>query len=183
MELKNYQTFFETEANKKIEWLHTELGKIRSGRANVKLLDGIRVEYYGELTPLNQMAQLQIPEPREILIKPFDPSTTNLIQSALSKSNLNLNPTIDGDKIRIKLPQLTTETRKSYVKKTKEICEKAKQELRIIRRDTLQKIKSDKHSDEDFVKFLENEVEKLVKKFNAEIEKILATKEKDLMTV
>ncbi|WP_027119879.1 ribosome recycling factor [[Mycoplasma] testudinis] len=183
MDLKTYQNFFETAANKKIDWLHTELSKIRSGRANLKMLDGIRVEYYGEMTPLNQMAQIQIPEPRELLIKPFDPSTVGMIQGALSKSDLNLNPTVDGDKIRIKLPQLTSETRQEYVKKTKQIGEKTRQELRMIRRDTLQKIKSDKHADEDFEKFLEGEVEKFVKKFNSEVDAILAAKEKDLTTL
>lgn len=183
MELKDYQKLYDDSAEKKIEWLKLELSKIRSGRANANMLNGIKAEYYGELTPINQMAQIQIPEPREILIKPYEPSSLNSIQSALSKSDLNLNPTIDGDKIRIKLPQLTEENRKDYVKRAKQYGEKAKQEIRLVRRDLLQKIKSNKHEDEDLEKYLEDEIEKITKHYNQKIDDILSAKEKELKTI
>ncbi|WP_027123876.1 ribosome recycling factor [Mycoplasmoides pirum] len=183
MELKDYESMFNDLANKKIEWLKTELHKIRSGRAMPNMVDNIRVEYYGEMTPMNQIAQIQIPEPREILIKPYDKSSIGAIQTALSKPELHFNSQVDGDKIRIKLPQLTEENRKEYVKHSKQIGEKCKQEIRLIRRDVLQKIKQDKHEDEDFVRFLEDEVEKITKKFNSELDSIIQAKEKELTTL
>ncbi|WP_052663868.1 ribosome recycling factor [Mycoplasmoides alvi] len=183
MELKKYELMFNDLASKKIDWLKSELQKIRSGRAMPNMFDNIKAEYYGEMTPINQMAQIQIPEPREIIIKPYDRSSINSIQTALNKPELHLNSQIDGDKIRIKLPQLTEENRKEYVKHAKQIGEKAKQEIRLVRRDVLQKIKQDKHEDEDFVRFLEEEVEKFTKKFNNELDSILQAKEKELTTI
>lgn len=109
------------------------------------------------------MASLSIPEPREILIKPYEKSSVNPIQAALLKANLNLTPVVDGDKIRIKLPLLTEENRKENVKKVKAVGEKAKQEVRFIRRDTLNKIKSDKIADKDLNKYFEEQVDKITK--------------------
>lgn len=183
MEWKNYELMFNDLASKKIDWLKIELQKIRSGRAMPNMLDNIKAEYYGEMTPINQMAQIQIPEPREILIKPYDRGSINFIQAALSKPELHFNAQVDGDKIRIKLPQLTEENRKEYVKHAKQVGEKAKQEIRLVRRDVLQKIKQDKHEDEDFVSFLEDEVEKITKKYNNELESIIQAKEKELTTI
>ncbi|MDC4163129.1 ribosome recycling factor [Mycoplasma bradburyae] len=183
MEFKIYSDFFEKEADAKISWLESELSKIRSGRANLKILDDVKAEYYGELTPLIEMANLSIPEPREILIKPYEKSQVNPIQSALLKANLNLTPVVDGDKIRIKLPQLTEENRKENVKKAKAIGEKAKQEVRFVRRDTLNKLKSDKIADKDLNKFFEGEIEKITKKYIDQIDAILTKKEKDLLSL
>lgn len=183
MEWKDYEKFYQDLADKKIDWLRSELSKIRSGRATPHMLDGIKAEYYDEMTPLNQMAQIQIPEPREIVIKPYEASCIPAIQTALNKSEMHLNPQVDGDKIRIRLPQLTEENRKEYVKQAKQLGEKAKQEIRLVRRDTLQKIKQNKHDDEDFVRFLEDEVEKITKKYNADLEQIVSAKEKELTTL
>ncbi len=183
MELKDYETMFSGLAAKKIEWLKNELHKIRSGRAMPNMLDGIKAEYYGEQMPINQIAQIQVPEPRELLIKPYDRSSLNAIQTALNQPDLRFNPQVDGDKIRIKLPQPTEENRKEYVKQAKQIGEKCKQEIRIVRRDVLQKIKQNKHEDEDFERYLESEVDKWTKKFNGELETILQAKEKELTTL
>lgn len=183
MELKDYQKMFQDLSDKKIEWIITELQKIRSGRASPNMLDFIKIEYYGEWMKLNQIAQIQIPEPREILIKPYDASNLNAIKSALNKSNLNFNIQVDGDKIRIKLPQLTEENRKEYVKQVKQLGEKAKQEIRLVRRDVLQKIKQSKHEDEDLERYFEEEIEKLTKKYNNKLEEIIIKKEKELTTI
>ncbi|QZX49223.1 ribosome recycling factor [Mycoplasma sp. E35C] len=183
MELKVYSDFFTKEADSKISWLESELSKIRSGRANLSILDDVRAEYYGEMTPLIEMAQLSIPEPREILIKPYEKAQVNPIQSALLKANLNLTPVVDGDKIRIKLPQLTEENRKENVKKAKAVGEKAKQEIRFVRRDTLNKVKADKIADKDLNKYFETEIDKISKKYIDQVDSILAKKEKDLLSL
>lgn len=183
MEFKTYSDFFDKNANSIINWFEGELAKVRSGRANLKMLDNVRAEYYGEQTPLIEMASLSIPEPREILIKPYEKSSVNLIQAALLKANLNLTPVVDGDKIRIKLPLLTEENRKENVKKVKAVGEKAKQEVRFIRRDTLNKIKSDKIADKDLNKYFEEQIDKITKKYIDQIDSILAKKEKDLLSL
>lgn len=183
MELKTYTDLFANEAQKKLDWLHAELGKIRSGRASPKMLDGVRAECYGEMTPLAQVAQIMVPEPRELTVKPFDPSNLNPILAALSRPELRLNPQADGDKIRIKLPTLTAENRKEYVKQAKQTVEKARQELRSVRRDVLQKIVRDKPENEDQQRYFEGEVEKLTKQWNEKLDAVFAAKERELTTL
>lgn len=183
MELKTYTDWFNNEAQKKLDWLHSELGKIRSGRASPKMLDGVRAECYGNMTPLTQIAQIQIPEPREIMVKPFDPANLNPIVAALSRPELRLNPQVDGDRIRIKLPAITAENRKEYVKQAKQTVEKVRQEIRAVRRDTLQKINRDKPENKDQQHYFEGEIEKLTKQWNEKLDGVFLAKEKELTTL
>ncbi len=119
------------------EVLKRELGKLRAGRANANLLDGIKVDYYGSLTPLSQMAHINVPEPRLITVKPWDKSQVKAVEKALRESDLNLNPQTDGDLIRLPLPPLTEERRREFVKIAKKYGEECKVTIRKARHEAL----------------------------------------------
>ena len=169
-----------------IEAYRRELTKIRTGRASLSLLDGIKVDAYGSPMPLNQVATLTIPESRMIVIQPWDTQQTSAIEKAIFSSDLGLNPTNDGKVIRITIPQLTEERRKELVKQVKKISEEYRVAVRNSRReaiDTLKKQKNNKEMPEDDFFKLQDEAQKETDSFVKKIDEIMAEKEKELMAV
>lgn len=183
MEWKVYKDEFDKKANVKIEWLFSEFNKIKSGRPNPKILDHVLVEAYGEKCKIYEVANMQVVEGKQIVIKPYDKSLLHEINSAILKENLGLNPQVDADCIRITFPSPTEESRKQSIKKVKEFVEQAKIGIRNIRKETQQKIKSDKELREDELKNYEENLDKLTRYWNSEIDKHFADKEKEMMTI
>jgi ribosome recycling factor len=165
--------------------LKRELASLRAGRASASLLDRVQVEYYGAMTPVNQLANISIPDARTLLIQPWDKTSIGAIEKAIMKSDLGLTPSNDGAVIRITIPALTTERRTELVKMTKKFGEEAKVAIRNIRRDANEDIKKLEKGtiSEDESRGHQEEVQKLTDKFTAEVDKILATKEKEIVEV
>jgi len=170
--------------NKTIRALESELKRIRTGRASLSLLDGIRVDYYGTPTPLNQMASLSVPESRLITIQPWDVSAIKEIEKAILKSDLGLTPSSDGKIVRIAIPPLTEERRKELVKIVHKISEEHKVALRNIRRDANELIKSFKKdgdvSEDDAFK-AQDQIQTITDEFIAKIDAIYKDKEKEIL--
>lgn len=163
-----------------------EFGNIRTGRANPDAFNALLVDYYGAPTPLQQLASVQIPEARMVLVSPYDRSAMQTIIAAIRESDLGVNPTDDGNVIRCTLPALTEERRKEYVKLAKAKAEDGRVSMRNVRRkakEELDRIKKDGEAGEDEVERAEKELETLTKKFVAQVDAELEAKEKDLMTV
>ncbi len=165
------------------EQFGSRLNQVRTGRANPMLLDAIEVEYYGAMTPINQMASIQVSEGKTLVIKPYDSSSLKDIERAINKSDLGLPPTNDGALIRITVPQLTEETRKGYCKEVSKYAEDAKVQVRNIRREVNEVLKKDKTIPEDTQKDLLDKVQKETEKITKEIDEIAAKKEKEIMTI
>lgn len=176
---------YEDKMNKTLETLVKELGTVRAGRANPHILDKITVDYYGSPTPLQQVANVTVPEPRMIQIQPWESSLIKEIQKAILTSDLGINPNNDGKVIRLVLPELTEERRKELVKDVKKKGEAAKVAIRNIRRDANEAFKKMAKQDvsEDEVKELEDNVQKLTDKFGKEIDKTVEEKSKEILTV
>lgn len=168
---------------KVIDHLNLEFSKVRTGRASVTMLDSVKVEVYGSLMPLNQVALLTTPEASQIMVKPFDPTTLKDIEKTIIDSNLGLNPNNDGEVLRINIPMLTEETRKTIVKDVKKIEEENKISIRNIRQQIKDEIKKDTDMTEDEKKSKENKLQELVNKYNGEIEKLVSEKEKEVLTI
>ncbi|MCP0886035.1 ribosome recycling factor [Ligilactobacillus sp. WILCCON 0076] len=166
------------------EALQHELGNIRAGRANASLLNRINVEYYGAPTPLNQMAQITVPEARVLLITPYDKTSLKNVEHALLASDLGLTPANDGSSIRLVIPQLTEERRKELAKEVKATAENAKVAVRNVRRDMMESLKkAQKNGDltEDDLHDLEDQAQKLTDKSIKNIDNIVADKEKEVL--
>ncbi len=175
----------EEHMQKAVEHLEKELGMIRAGKANPKILDGILVDYYGSMTPLNQVSSISTPDPRTIAIQPWEKASIGPIEKAIMAANLGLNPDNNGDTIRINVPPLTEERRQNLVKQVKKEGEDARIGIRSARRisnEELKKLK-DNGLSEDLEKDAEAEVQKLTDKFVKNISDILAQKESEIMTV
>lgn len=171
---------------KSVESLRREYQKVRTGRANTGLLDEIRVDFYGNPSPLNQVATLAIPEPRTITIQPWESKMIPVIEKAILNANLGFTPSNDGKLIRISLPPLTEERRKEIVKSLKKTAEDAKIAIRNIRRDAidgLKKLEKDKKISEDDLKRGEKEVQDVTNVYVAKVDEVLAHKEKEVMEV
>jgi len=169
---------------KSISSLKSELKKIRTGRASLSLLDDIKVEYYGTMTPLNQLATLSVPESRLITIQPWDVSSVNSIEKAILKSNLGLTPSNDGKIIRIAIPPLTEERRKDIVKQVNKMCEDYRVAIRNIRRDAndmLKQLKKDGDASEDDVFKAQEDVQKLTDEHIKQVDDIYKEKEKEIL--
>ena len=163
-----------------------ELASIRTGRANPALFTSLSVEYYGAPTPLQQLASVTVPEARTVLITPFDRPATKDIVTAVRESDLGVNPTDDGNVIRVNLPALTEERRKEYVKLARSRAEESRVQLRNVRRktkDVLDKIKKDGEAGEDEVERAEKELDALTKRYVEQVDKALAAKESELLEV
>jgi len=176
----------EDRMKKSIAALKTELATVRTGRANVSLLDHVTVEYYGSDMPLSQVATLSVPEPRMILIAPWEKTMIGTIEKAIMTSDLGLTPSNDGTAIRIILPELTEERRKEFVKQVRQYGEKAKVAIRNIRRDANDDIKrkaKDEGLSEDESKRLTDQVQKVTDRYIHDIDQVIEHKEKDLLTV
>jgi len=169
---------------KSINALKSDLKKVRTGRASLNVLDDIRVEYYGTLTPLNQMATLAIPESRLITIQPWDVSVIKNIEKTILKSNLGLTPTSDGKIIRIAIPALTEERRKEIVKQVNKICEEYRVAVRNVRReanDMLKELKKEGEASEDDIFKAQDRVQKLTDEHIKTIDEVYKEKEKEVL--
>jgi ribosome recycling factor len=170
---------------KVLEVLGHDLARVRTGRASVALLEGIRVEAYGSLMPLPQVASLAAPEPRLLTVQPWDTSLIGEIEKAILKSDLGLTPANDGKVIRLPIPALTTERRKELAKMVKKMAEEAKVALRNIRRDAneqIKKLKNDKQVSEDDAHRATDEVQKITDEFIKKVDGLAADKEKEIMS-
>lgn len=176
----------EEKMSRTIEALKTEFTTIRAGRANAQMLDKIRVDYYGTPTPINQVGAISVPEPRTLMINPWDKTAMPEIEKAIRNSDLGLNPTNDGQVIRISVPALTEERRKELAKKAHKASEDFKVRIRNERRDAndkLKKIEKAGEITEDELKKATEEVQKITDKYIKEIDSLYAKKEKDIMEV
>ena len=165
-----------------IEALENRFKTVRTGRANPSSLDKVMVNYYGVPTPLRQLANVTVPEARQLLIKPFDKSCLANIEKGIYEADLGYTPNNDGETIRIIIPDLTEDRRKELVKQVKAMMEEAKVSIRNARRDGLDLVKDGDFSEDD-QKRLEGEIQKIVDKYNKKAEEELEVKEKDLMSV
>ena len=171
---------------KSLEAFKTELTRIRTGRASLSLLDGIKVEAYGSPMPLNQVGTLTIPESRQIVIQPWDPQVMGAIEKAILKSELGLTPVNDGKVIRINIPQLTEERRKELVKIVKKVAEEYRVTIRNHRRDAIDSFKKQKRNkeiSEDELFKLQDEAQKETDTSITKIDKVAAEKENEVMEV
>ncbi|MGE5453966.1 MAG: ribosome recycling factor [Methylocystaceae bacterium] len=176
----------ENKMKKTVELLVKDLSSMRAGRANPAMLDKISVEYYGSPTPINQLASIMVPEPRLLVIQPYDKTSIASIEKAIMKSDLGINPSNDGNVIRIAIPALTEERRKEMVKLVKKRIEEGKVALRNVRRDGNDEIKQaekDKLISEDDGKKLLDEIQKLTDSYVKDIDRICGAKEKEIMEV
>jgi ribosome recycling factor len=171
---------------KSIETLKTDLAKVRTGRAHVGMLDHVQVDYYGTPTHINQVANVTLLDARTIGVQPWEKKMIATVEKAIRESDLGLNPSTQGDVIRVPTPALTEERRKEMVKLVKNEAEDAKIAIRNIRRDAnegLKKLLKDKAISEDDERRAQEDVQKLTDKFVAEVDKLVAEKEKEVLTV
>ena len=170
---------------KALDHLDREIGKIRAGKANPKMLDGILVDFYGVMTPLNQVANINTPDPRTIAIQPWDKKMIPVIEKAIMAANLGLNPDNNGEIVRINVPPLTEERRRDLVKQVKKIGEESKVAIRNIRREAIEDFKKLKKEGlpEDMEKDAEDHTQKITDKHVKKIDEMLEQKEKDILTV
>lgn len=186
MSLDELFLFGEEKMEKAITQLHREFGSIRSGRANPMILDKVLVEYYGAPTPLRQMSQVTVQDGTTLVITPYDKSTLKEIEKAIIKAEIGITPNSDGICIRLPFPPLTEERRREIVKDVKKIGEDAKVAVRNIRRDMtddLKKLEKSENFPEDTVKDNQDKIQKLTDKYTGIIDKAVAEKEKEVMTV
>ena len=184
--MKEIQNKLQQQMEKTIEALKHEFSTIRSGRANAQMLDKIRVDYYGTPTPINQVGSISVPEPRTLMINPWDKSAMKDIETAIRNSDLGLNPTNDGEVIRLNVPALTEERRKELCKQAKKASEEFKVRLRNERRDAndkLKKLEKEGEITEDDLKKAQDNVQKMTDKYTKEVDVLLEVKEKDIMAV
>ena len=182
---KGYEEF-EGKMKKTVELLGVSFASVRAGRANAAVLDQIQVDYYGTPTPIQQIATISTPDPRSLLIQPWDTSTLKSIEKAILASDLGINPQNDGRTIRLVFPQLTEERRKELTKQVRKYGEEGKVALRNIRRDAMEDFKKKKKASElteDDLKQLEKELQDLTDKRCKDIDELTAKKEQELMAV
>ncbi|HLV06362.1 MAG TPA: ribosome recycling factor [Croceibacterium sp.] len=168
-----------------VESLKSDLSGLRTGRANTALLDPVVVEVYGSMMPLNQVATVSAPEPRMLSVQVWDRANLSAVEKGIAHANLGLNPIVDGQTLRLPLPDLTQERRKELAKLAGQYAEKAKIAIRNVRRDAMEMLKEDekkKDISEDDRKRMEEEVQKLTDKFVADVDAAAAQKEKEILT-
>ena len=176
----------EEKMNKTISVLQENFSEVRAGRANPAILNKIRVDYYGTPTPINQVAGISVPEARLIVIQPWDVSLLKEIEKEILKAEIGINPNNDGKVIRLAFPELNEERRKELVKEIKKMAEDSKVSIRSIRREAMdeaKKLQKDNQMTEDELKGAEDQIQKLTDEKIAEIDKVLAEKEKEVMSV
>ena len=184
--MKEHLVEFDTKMTKTMNNMRGEFSSIRAGRANPAVLDKIRVDYYGTPTPIHQMAAIGSPDPRTLLITPWDATTLRSIEKAIQESDLGINPSNDGKSIRLAFPQLTEERRKDLVKQIHKYTEGGKVAIRNIRRDALDNFKKQQKASEiteDELKMVEKDLQKMTDDRCKELDKLLENKEKELMSV
>ena len=176
----------ETRMRKSVEALGTAFNKIRTGRAHPSILDTVRVSYYGNEVPISQVANINVEDARTLMVTPWEKSMVPDVEKAIMKSDLGLNPSSAGQVIRIPMPALTEETRKGFIRQARHEAEHARVSVRNIRRDVngdFKDLLKEKMISEDEARRAEEDVQKLTDRFVAEIDQMLATKEKDLMEI
>ena len=176
----------EEKMEKAIEHVRDELAAIRTGRANPGMFNRVACEYYGTMTPVTQMATISVPEPRMLIIKPYEPSVMQDIENAIRNSDLGVNPTNDGHVLRVTVPQLTEERRREMAKMAKGKGEDAKIAIRNVRRkgmESLKKIQKDGDAGEDEVQTAEKELDGVTKKYVEQVDALVERKENELMEV
>jgi len=184
--MSNVEAQVKTAMQAALEHLKQELKALRTGRASASILDRVMVEIYGNLTPLKSLANISLPEPRQILVTPFDPSTTNAIAKGIEAAKLGINPMVDGKVVRLNVPPMDEAMRKQIAKQCKELGEKGKISMREVRRkfnDLVKKQKADGLIPEDMAKKFEKTIQDLTDKFCKDIDTACADKEKEIMTV
>ncbi|SDD45331.1 ribosome recycling factor [Sporomusa acidovorans] len=186
MTVKEIYSAHEDKMKKALEVLRKEYGSLRAGRATPSLLEKVMVDYYGSPTPVNQVANVSVPEPRMIVIQPWEKTMLNAIDKAIQKSDLGLMPNNDGVVIRLTIPQLTQERRSEIVKVIHKKAEECRVAIRNLRRDaneTIKKVEKEKTVSEDEAKKAQEDVQKLTDKYIKEVDQIMAVKEKEIMEV
>lgn len=176
----------ESKMNKRVEGFNGELKTIRAGRANSSVLDKVSIDYYGSQTPVAQVGSISSPEPRMLVIQPWDASVLKEIEKAILKSDIGIAPQNDGKVIRLNFPPLTEERRKELVKQVKKYAEEAKVQVRNVRRDAMEEYKAKKKNSEiteDDLKGIEKDIQNLTDKFVKEIDELTASKEKEILEV
>ncbi len=166
-----------------VDNLDDRLVTIRAGRANASMLNGIMVDYYGAKSPINALANITVPEARSLFIKPFDRGCLKDIEHAINEANIGIAPSNNGEMIILTVPQLTEDTRRTYVKQAHEMGEQAKVALRNIRQDAMNSIKKDESLTEDQQKSYQDDVQELINKYNKQIDDKVKEKETELMSV
>lgn len=176
----------ENKMQERIDYLETELGNIRAGRANPQILNKVLVEYYGAMTPLNQVAAISVPEARQIMIAPWDKSLIGPIMKAIQVAELGINPMNDGNGIRLTFPELNEERRREIVKSVKSLGEDTKVGIRNARRDAIDEAKKAQKAgemSEDDLRVVEDKIQKITDKFVAKADELVTIKEKEVMEV
>lgn len=184
--LNEVKTSAEQRMQKSLDALRSDLGKVRTGRAHVGLLDHVMVEYYGSMVAVNQVANVSLGDARTINVQPYEKNMVGKVEKAIRDSDLGLNPATNGDMIRVPMPMLTEERRKDLIKVVRTEAEDAKIALRNVRRDSndaLKKLMKDKEISEDDERRAQDEIQKLTDKFVLEVDKMLQVKEAELMAV
>lgn len=181
--IDNIKVDAEKKMKKAVESLQHEMSKIRTGRANAGLLDHVQIDYYGSLMPLNQVATVSHSDARTLLVTPFDKSMIAAVEKAILTADLGLNPATAGSAIRVPMPPLTEERRKDLIKVVRSEAEQGRVTIRNIRRDANQHLKDLKTISEDDERRANDAIQKITDKYTAEMDAILAHKEKDLMEV
>jgi ribosome recycling factor len=184
--IKELKPILDDQMNKAIKSLQNQMTKVRTGRATASVLDGIMADYYGTPTPIKNMGQISTPEARLLQIQPFDKTLIGSIEKAILGANLGLTPGNDGNIIRISFPTLTEDKRKAFVKDVKKLGEDAKVAIRNVRREQNDKVKAnekDKKISEDESKKIQEEIQKITDSFIKDVDKIVDSKEKELLTV
>ncbi|MDY6276685.1 MAG: ribosome recycling factor [Bacilli bacterium] len=168
---------------KTVEALRGELVLIRTGRATPAILDRVQCDYYGDKIAVNQISSITVPEPRQLLIKPYDRNDIKSIVAGIAAANLGVNPVSEGDYIRLTFPPLTEDTRRELVKKAKATAENSKVAVRNIRREYIDFVKEAEDMTEDYQKRVQDEIQKVVDEAIQQIDQILAEKEKDILSI
>ena len=184
--LNDIKTNADQKMHKSLDALKSDLGKIRTGRAHTGLLDHVMVEYYGSMMAVNQVANVSLGDARTINVQPYEKNMVSKVEKAIRDADLGLNPATNGDLIRVPMPMLTEERRKELIKVVRNEGEGAKVALRNVRRDSndaLKKLMKDKEISEDDERRMQDEIQKLTDKYVVEVDKMLQTKETELMSV
>lgn len=169
--------------DKTIEALKNNFAKLRSGRANPAMLRGIQCDYYGEKMDISSLSSINMPEPRQLVVKPYSREDIKAIATALQAANLGINPQVEADCIRLIIPPLTEDVRRDIAKQAKGLADDAKVAVRNIRRDYLSLIKDDDSMSDDYKDRVEEDIQKVVDASNKAIEEVLAVKQKEIMTI
>ncbi len=168
---------------KSINSLLTSFSKLRSGRANPAILSGIKCDYYGDKMEITSLSSVSMPEPRQLLVKPYSREDLKPIAAAIASANLGINPQVEADAIRLVIPPLTEDTRKQIAKEAKTMADEAKVSIRNIRRDFLDLIKEDDSMSDDYKDRVEDDIQKAVDTSNKKIDELLAEKQKEILSI